>query len=60
MQEFLIAPAASRAMWLLVLVPGVVVCLVAGLLGAAVPSSRGARFEISPAGLRLRGDLYGR
>ena len=60
MQEFLIAPTAGRAMWLLMLVPGVVICLVVGLLGAAVLSSRGARFEISPAGLRLRGDLYGR
>ena len=28
MQEFLIAPAAGRAMWLLMLVPGVVICLV--------------------------------
>ena len=60
MQEFLIAPAASRAMWFLLLVPGVVVCLVVGLLGLAMLSSRNARFEISPAGLRLRGDLYGR
>ena len=60
MQEFLIAPTAGRAMWLLMLVPGVVICLVVGLFGAAVLSSRGARFEISPAGLRLRGDLYGR
>jgi hypothetical protein len=60
MQEFLIAPAASRAMWFLLLVPGVVICLVAGLLGAALLGSRGARFEVSPAGLRLRGDLYGR
>jgi ketosteroid isomerase-like protein len=44
MQEFLIAPAAGRMMWLLVLVPGVIVCLVAGLLGSTVLSSRNARF----------------
>jgi hypothetical protein len=60
MQEFLIAPAASRAMWFLLLVPGVVICLVAGILGSALLSARGARFEVSPAGLRLRGDVYGR
>jgi hypothetical protein len=60
MQEFLFAPAASRAMWFLLLVPGVVICLVAGILGSALLSARGARFEVSPAGLRLRGDVYGR
>jgi hypothetical protein len=60
MQEFLIAPAASRAMWFLLLVPGVVICLVAGILGSAILGARGSRFEVSPAGLRLRGDLYGR
>jgi hypothetical protein len=60
MQEFLIAPAASRAMWFLLLVPGVVICLVVGVLGAALLSARGATFEVSAAGLRLRGDLYGR
>lgn len=60
MQEFLIAPAASRAMWFLLLVPGVVICLVVGVLGSALLGARGARFEVSPEGLRLRGDLYGR
>jgi hypothetical protein len=60
MQEFLIAPVASRAMWFLVLVPGVVICLVVGILGSALLGARGARFEVSPDGLRLRGDLYGR
>jgi hypothetical protein len=60
MQEFVIAPAASRAMWLLMLVPGVVLCLVVGVLGSAMLSARNAIFEVSPAGLRLRGDVYGR
>ena len=60
MQEFLIAPAASRAIWFLLLVPGVVICLVVGILGSALLSARGARFEVSSAGLRLRGDVYGR
>lgn len=60
MQEFLIAPVTSRAMWFLLLVPGIVICLVIGVLGSALLGARGARFEVSPAGLRLRGDLYGR
>jgi hypothetical protein len=60
MQEFLIAPATGRAMWFVLLVPGLVLFLVTGLLGAAVFGARSARFEVSPAGLRLRGDVYGR
>ncbi len=60
MQEFLIAPTAGRAVWLVLLVPGLIVLLVTGVLGAAVAGARSASFEVSPAGLRLRGDLYGR
>lgn len=47
-------------MWLLLLVPIVVVVVVAWVVGAAVIASRSARFEVSPSGLRLRGDVYGR
>jgi hypothetical protein len=47
-------------MWLVLLIPAVIVALVAGLLTMTVVSSRTARFEVSPEGLRLRGDLYGR
>jgi hypothetical protein len=56
MQEFPIAPAGFRAAWLiaLVLVP-VFVIVIATLIGA-----RTAQFEVSPEGLRLRGDLWGR
>jgi hypothetical protein len=60
MQEFLIAPATGRAMWLIALVPGLILLVVTGLLGAAIVGARSARFEVSQAGLRLRGDLYGR
>lgn len=45
MQEFLIAPVASRAMWFLVLVPGVVICLVVGVLGSALLGARGENGE---------------
>lgn len=57
---FSIAPPVGRAMWLVLVIPGVIVALVAGLLTMTVVSSRSARFEVSPEGLRLRGDLYGR
>lgn len=60
MQEFSIAPTAGRALWLVLLVPGFVLMLVTVLLGAAVTGARSSSFEVSPAGLRLRGDLYGR
>jgi hypothetical protein len=60
MDVFSIAPPTGRAMWLVLVIPGVIVAFVAGLLTMTVVSSRTARFEISPEGLRLRGDLYGR
>ena len=55
MDVFTIAPVAGRAFWLVLLVPGLVLALVVGVLGA-----HAARFEVSAEGLRLRGDLYGR
>lgn len=59
-QVFQIAPAASKAMWALALVPGTILVLVFALLAASVIGSRSATFEVSREGLRLRGDLYGR
>lgn len=50
----------GRAMGLVLLAPGLILALVIGLLGAAVVGARSTRFEVSPDGLRLRGDLYGR
>src|SRR5215471_3832330 len=60
MQVFDIAPAAARLLWILLSIPVVVLIAVVGVLGAAASGSRSARAEVSPAGLRLRGDLYGR
>lgn len=57
---FAIEPVANRMLWLLLLVPAVVVPLVLGLSLAAAHGARYARFEVSPDGLRLRGDVYGR
>lgn len=60
MQTFQIAPAAARTVWLLpsILIP--VLVIVAGVTYAAMQGAKSARFEISPDGLRLRGDFYGR
>lgn len=59
MQVFPIAPADARPFWVLVLVAVVIVAALALLITTTL-GSRTSRFEVSSAGLRLRGDLYGR
>jgi Bacterial PH domain len=58
-QTFPIVPGDVRILW--ALVPAFVI-LAAGLgvLAVSLSGSRNARFEVSPVGLRLKGDLYGR
>lgn len=59
MQVFAIAPSGTRP--LLVLVPVVVVLVtVLAVVAFSLLGPHGARFEVSPDGLRLRGDWYGR
>src|SRR5690349_15703538 len=59
MQVFAIAPSVSRVPWLLILpIGGLLVAAVA--LTLALLGMRQAQFEVSPDGLRLRGDLWGR
>ncbi len=60
MEVFPIAPAAVRGMSGLVVVPALVLLVVGGLLGASVWGAMSSRFEVTPEGLRLRGDFYGR
>jgi hypothetical protein len=60
MQTFVIAPASVKSFWLLLLVVGIPLVLVSVVLAGLIAGSRGARFEVSSASLRLRGDLYGR
>jgi len=56
---FQIAPASVRAV--LILPIGLIPVVVVGfVLGASLIGMRSARFEVSAAGLRLRGDLYGK
>lgn len=59
MQTFSIAPAAARVPWILLLALIPVAVAIGFVLVSTLGSTR-TRFEVSPAGLRLRGDLYGR
>jgi PH (Pleckstrin Homology) domain-containing protein len=57
---FHIVPASARALWIVL---GLVGLLLLTILSLIVRTARGAEtssFELSPAGLRIRGDLYGR
>ena len=60
MEVFTIAPADTRALWLIGLIPLCVLVLVATILWASINGARSATFELSREGLRLRGDWYGR
>jgi Bacterial PH domain len=60
MDSFGIVPSASRGLWILVAVVLLVLIVVATILIVTALGSRSSRFEVSEAGLRLRGDLYGR
>jgi hypothetical protein len=60
MEVFTIAPADTKALWLIGLIPLLVLVLVVGVLGASIAGARSARFEVSTEGLRLHGDWYGR
>ncbi|MEQ1871814.1 MAG: PH domain-containing protein [Vicinamibacterales bacterium] len=59
-QVFQIAPAASKALWAVAIVPGIILVLVFGLLAVSAQGSRSATFEVSREGLRLRGGWHGR
>ena len=58
-ESFPIIPAASRGIWGLVGIIAVVFLVVMALLLATARGSSRARFDISPEGLRIHGDLYG-
>ena len=60
MESFAILPSTSRGMWLFIAIILVILVLAGMLLIATARGSRVSRFELSDAGLRLRGDLYGR
>ena len=60
MQTFQIAPAAARSLWFLpaVLIP--VLLIVIGVTYFSITGARHSHFDVSPEGLRLAGDFYGR
>lgn len=58
-ETFPIVPGQLRLLW--VVVPILLVILSASVaIGFSLTGARQARFEVSPAGLQLRGDFYGR
>jgi hypothetical protein len=59
MESFPIAPAAARALWTLPLVFFLILIPLLAV-GWSVMGSRTARFTVSPAGLQIQGDWYGR
>jgi hypothetical protein len=60
METFAMAPSDSRLLWFLPVFVGLLLIGVVALLIGTAMGSRGAKFEVSTEGLRLRGDLYGR
>ena len=58
-ESFVIAPAGSRPLWLLIPV-ALVLLVVFSVLMLSLRGGTSAQFDVSPEGLRLRGDLYGR
>jgi hypothetical protein len=60
MEVFSIAPADTKMLWLIGLIPLFVLVLVGGILGASLNGARNSTFEVSNEGLRIKGDWYGR
>jgi Bacterial PH domain len=60
MEVFTIAPADTKVIWLIGLIPLFVLVLVGSIFWASINGAQTATFELSPDGLRLRGDWYGR
>jgi hypothetical protein len=60
MDTFLIVPGSSRGLWIFVAVILAIVGIAMVFLFVTARGATTSRFEISHAGLRLRGDLYGR
>ena len=58
-ETFPIIPGSARILWFVVPIFAILLGVIV-LLGSSIVAARTARFEISPAGLRLRGDMYGR
>ena len=51
---------ASSALWIVPVVLFVIFAVVGVLVSKTIAGARGSTFALSPAGLRIRGDLWGR
>ena len=59
-ETFAIVPAQIKGTLAILLPVAALLLAILALLGVTVRGSQATRFEVSPAGLRVRGDLYGR
>lgn len=59
-ETFHIVPGNARALWIIVALTAALMVGVTLLLARSARAARTAEFELSPTGLRLRGDAYGR
>ncbi|HEX6250333.1 MAG TPA: PH domain-containing protein [Gemmatimonadaceae bacterium] len=59
-ETFAIAPAQSKALWVVVALILLTVLVPAAVMVITALGSIGSRVEVSERGVRLRGDLYGR
>jgi hypothetical protein len=59
-ETFHIVPGNARLLWVVLGALVVLLLSAAGILGASLRGAQNSRFELSAAGLQLRGDLYGR
>jgi hypothetical protein len=60
MESFQIAPAETRLLWLVPALVGLVLVVVVAIVGRSLAGATTSRFVLSPAGLQLHGDWYGR
>jgi hypothetical protein len=60
METFSIAPAATRALWIVPIFLAIVLVPIIVLVCSSLVAAQAARFEVSAVGLRLHGDWYGR
>jgi hypothetical protein len=59
-ESFPIVPGVTRGMWIFLAAVLLVLAIAGLILVTTVRGAKVSRFELSDAGLRLRGDLYGR
>jgi hypothetical protein len=59
-ETFYIVPAAARGLWIVLGFVLLLLCFVVVMIARTARGAQNSTFELSPAGLRLRGDLYGR